>query len=145
MIINNRCEALCPVLKSQGCWTRYQRWQSHKIKSNYHNRLVSVCAQGLVHQFYYKLFTCWVCHCSDCHRVQNHCISQHVFKFYTMTLVLFRRSSLVFVKVPITLEDGCRRLMPLLNNWSQSRNPWINIQKRPCIHTLPWSLHPLVQ
>lgn len=31
-------------LKSQGCWTWYRHWQTHKIKLNYHNCLIAVCA-----------------------------------------------------------------------------------------------------
>lgn len=41
-----------------------------------------MCARGLVRQTYYKLFTCWIWHGAHCHRVLNHRISQHVFKFW---------------------------------------------------------------
>lgn len=109
MIINNRCEALCPV------WSRraveLDISTGRVTKSNQIIIIVSsqcVCtrprAPVLLHLL--NLSLQWLSSGA------KSLLLGHVFKFYTMMLVLFRRSSLFFVKVP----------------------------RSTCIYALPWNL-----
>lgn len=45
----------------------FQHWQSHKIKSNYHNCLVSVCVHEASRTSFIKNYSLVdICHCSSC-------------------------------------------------------------------------------